>query len=127
MIDAMSAQTRRVITRRVFQVASRQQTVAEPDSDLTGLMGVGAAVARYLRRAGISHINQLVGQEPIAIFDRMCAVDGRRHDPCLLDTVMSAVDQAEGQPARPWWQYTARRKQLLEGRTASGAHTGRAS
>jgi hypothetical protein len=40
-------------------------------------------------------------------------VSGRRHDPCMLDTVMSAVEQANGGPARPWWHYTAERKRML--------------
>jgi hypothetical protein len=39
---------------------------------------------------------------------------GRPEDPCLLDTVLSAVDQADGQPARPWWSYSERRRGLLQ-------------
>jgi len=35
------------------------------------------------------------------IYDAICTVDARRDDPCLLDTIMSAVDQANGNPARP--------------------------
>jgi hypothetical protein len=31
-------------------------------------------------------------------------------------TVMSAVEQADGGPARPWWDYTAERKRTLSGR-----------
>ena len=30
-----------------------------------------------------------------------------------LDTFMSAVDQADGKPARPWWEYTPERKRSL--------------
>jgi hypothetical protein len=45
----------------------------------------------------------------------MCAASGRPLDPCLLDTVMSAVEQADGGPARPWWDYTAERKRRLYG------------
>ncbi|HEX3812426.1 MAG TPA: helix-hairpin-helix domain-containing protein [Mycobacteriales bacterium] len=83
--------------------------------ELLDLMNVGAAVARYFERIGITRISQLAGQDPVELYDRMCDTDGRRHDPCLLDTVMSAVEQADGGPARPWWDYTARRKSLLAG------------
>ena len=76
-------------------------------------MNVGRAVAGYLQRAGITEVHQLAGRDPVDIYDTICTVDGRRHDPCLLDTIMSAVDQANGNPARPWWTYTPTRKQLL--------------
>jgi Pathogenicity locus len=87
-------------------------------SDLLELANVGPAVARYLEGVGITHTSQLAGRDPVEIYEQMCAASGRRHDPCLLDTVMSAVEQADGGPARPWWDYTARRKRLLSG--ASG-------
>jgi hypothetical protein len=77
-------------------------------------MNVGQAVARYLERAGITQISQLAGRDPVDIYETICTVDGRRQDPCLLDTIMSAVDQANGDPARPWWTYTPARKQLLQ-------------
>ena len=87
-------------------------------SDLLELANVGPAVARYLEGVGITHTSQLAGRDPVEIYEEMCAVSGRRRDPCLLDTVMSAVEQADGGPARPWWHYTAQRKRLLSG--ASG-------
>lgn len=87
-------------------------------NDLTELVNVGPAVARHLGRAGITRVDQLVGRDPVDLFESICEVDGRRHDPCLLDTVMSAVDQAEGRPAQPWWAYTPARKQLLADRGA---------
>jgi hypothetical protein len=31
----------------------------------------------------------------------------------VLDTFMSAVDQANGAPPQPWWTYTPERKRLL--------------
>jgi hypothetical protein len=89
---------------------TRDSTTA---SDLTTLMNVGRAVAGYLERAGITEVHQLAGRDPVDIYDTICMVDAVRHDPCLLDTIMSAVDQANGNPAHPWWTYTPTRKQLL--------------
>jgi hypothetical protein len=85
-------------------------------SELLELANVGPAVARYLERVGITQTSQLAGRDAIEIYEEMCAASGRRLDPCLLDTVMSAVEQADGGPARPWWDYTAERKRRLSGR-----------
>jgi hypothetical protein len=79
-------------------------------SDLTSLMNVGPAVARYLSRAGINRIDQLAGRDPVEIYETICERDAQRYDPCLLDTIRSAVDQANGNPGRPWWTYTPQRK-----------------
>ena len=84
-------------------------------SDLLELANVGPAVARYLEGIGITQTSQLAGRDAVEIYEEMCAVSGRRRDPCLLDTVMSAVEQADGGPARPWWHYTAQRKRMLSG------------
>lgn len=87
-------------------------------SDLTQLVNVGSSVAGHFATIGITRVEQLAGQDPVELYERMSAAAGRRHDPCLLDTVMSAVDQAEGRPARPWWHYTPERKRLQARRTA---------
>lgn len=81
-------------------------------SDLTTLANIGPAMERDLTRLGISSVADLVGRDPVELYERLGALDGRRHDPCVLDTFMSAVDQANGAPPRPWWTYTAERKRL---------------
>jgi len=88
-------------------------------SDLLDMANVGPAVARYLARVGITERRQLAGQDPVELFERLCSADGARYDACLLDTFMSAVDQAEGGPARPWWHYTPERKRLQAEREAA--------
>ena len=90
-------------------------TATTASSDLLELANVGPAVARYLEAVGITQTSQLAGRDAIDIYEEMCAAIGRRLDPCLLDTVMSAVEQADGGPARPWWDYTAERKRMLSG------------
>ena len=90
-------------------------TAVRASSDLLELANVGPAVARYLDGVGITQVAQLAGRDAIEIYEEMCAASGRRLDPCLLDTVMSAVAQADGEPPRPWWDYTAERKRRLSG------------
>jgi hypothetical protein len=82
-------------------------------TQLIELTNVGRAVVGHFNRIGITKIEQLTGQDPIELYDKMSAAAGERLDPCLLDTVMSAVDQAEGLSGRPWWSYTPHRKVLL--------------
>ena len=81
-------------------------------SDLTTLANIGPAMARGLTRLGVGSVADLAGRDPVELYERLGAIDGR-HDPCVLDTFMSAVDQANGAPPRPWWTYTAERKRLL--------------
>jgi hypothetical protein len=92
-----------------------QDSAAFSSPALLELANVGPAVARYLERVGITQTSQLAGRDAIEIYEEMCAASGRRLDPCLLDTIMSAVEQADGGPARPWWDYTAERKRRLSG------------
>jgi Pathogenicity locus len=77
---------------------------------LQALPNVGPAIARKLVRLGITDPTDLRGQDPDLLFERLCAIDGRRHDPCLLDTFVAVVDHADGAPARPWWHYSRLRK-----------------
>ena len=79
-------------------------------ADLDELPNVGPAVARYLRRVGIRRPQDLLGRDPYQLFDQLCRVTGKRHDPCLLDTFIAAVRFMGGEPAEPWWAYTAERK-----------------
>lgn len=79
-------------------------------SELTSIPNVGPAVARRLARLGIVHPGDLRGRDPEELFDLSCMLDGRRHDPCLLDTFAAAVAYADGGPARPWWEFSRERK-----------------
>jgi hypothetical protein len=79
-------------------------------SELTSIPNVGPAVAAKLERLGIERPEDLRGRDPEALFERLALLDGRPHDPCLLDTFSAAVDFAEGGPARPWWEYSRERK-----------------
>lgn len=83
-------------------------------SDLLEMANVGPKVVGYLARVGITERAQLAGRDPVELFHEVSTRTGRPQDPCLLDTFMSVVDQADGRPPRPWWDYTEERKRLLE-------------
>jgi hypothetical protein len=87
---------------------------------LEQLPNVGPAVAADLRVLGIVSPADLRGRDPYALYEELCRVTRQRHDPCLLDTFIAAIRFMEGEPAKPWWAYTAERKRELQLRLARG-------
>jgi hypothetical protein len=79
-------------------------------SPLTTIPNVGPAVARRLERLETTRPDDLKGQDPYDLFERLCQLDGCEHDPCLLDTFVAAVSYVEGGPSRPWWEFSRERK-----------------
>ena len=77
---------------------------------LTDLPNIGPAMAGDLRLLGFRKPQDLAGQDAFALYRRLCGLTGCRQDPCVLDTLLSAVDFIDGGDARPWWHYTAGRK-----------------
>ncbi|WP_348688308.1 helix-hairpin-helix domain-containing protein [Acidovorax soli] len=77
---------------------------------LEQIPNIGPAMAADLRLLGIERAEQLRGRDAFALYQQLCALSAQRHDPCVLDTLMAAVDFMGGAPARPWWHYTGQRK-----------------
>jgi hypothetical protein len=84
---------------------------------LQDIPNVGPAVAADLRRLGITSPDELWGRDPYAMYNDLCRITGQLHDPCLLDTFISAVRYMGGAPKKPWWKYTAERKRELTARS----------
>ncbi len=78
---------------------------------LEQLPNVGPSITADLRLIGVAEPAQLVGRDPLALYRALAQATGKRQDPCVLDTFMAAVDFMQGGPARPWWAFTAERKQ----------------
>ena len=77
---------------------------------LQAIPNVGPAIATDLLRLGVADLPDLATREPDALYAALGALDGRRPDPCVWDVFAAAVAYARGEPARPWWHYTAIRK-----------------
>ena len=99
--------------RKSSKRSSERRDVAR----LQDIPNVGTAIAGDLRRLGITLPAELPGRDPYAMYDDLCRITGQRHDPCLLDTFISAVRYMAGEPNRPWWKYTAERKRELAARS----------
>jgi len=84
--------------------------------ELEDLPNVGRAVAADLRRIGIRKPGELAGRDPFAMYDQLEQVMGVRHDPCMLDVLISVVRFMEGGPPLPWWAFTAERKRIYKPR-----------
>jgi hypothetical protein len=90
-----------------------------PRTDITQLQqipNVGPSIAANLRRIGITVPQDLVGKDPYVLYEDLCRTTGTRHDPCVIDVFISAVRFMAGEPARPWWKYTAERKEHVAAR-----------
>jgi len=83
---------------------------AEGCKSLAQIPNIGPAMVGDFHRLGITVPTQLQGKDPYALYTQLCQLTSARHDPCVLDTFMAAVDFMEGAPPRPWWHYTAERK-----------------
>lgn len=78
---------------------------------LEDIPNIGPSIANDLRDIGIATPQALVRQDPYALYARVNAQTGQRHDPCLCDCFIAAVRFMEGGAPTPWWHYTAERKQ----------------
>ena len=93
---------------------SVSRVVASPKDceRLEQLPNIGPATAADLRALGILHPRELAQRDAFALYQALCALSGRRQDPCVLDTFMAATDFMRGAAPAPWWAYTAQRKRL---------------
>lgn len=83
-------------------------------ASLRDIPNVGPRTEEDFHRLGITRPEQLIGKDGLALYRKICRVDGVRHDPCVIDVFMAAVDYMEGAPKRPWFWYTPKRKKLLK-------------
>ncbi len=121
MGTASTALARRPAGARAAAPAKRRRTAIKAPKaanaalclTLEQLPNIGPALAADLRLIGIVEPQQLRGKDAFVLYQRLCAITDQRHDPCVLDTFMAAVDFMNGAPAAPWWTYTPQRKLLF--------------
>ena len=79
-------------------------------SRLEELPNIGEAMAGDLRLVGINHPQELIGKDPYKLYNELCRLTGKKHDPCVIDVFLSVVSYMEGGDAKPWWEFTEGRK-----------------
>lgn len=107
-----ASQTRGVPARRTAPRAlpPRKARQAGECLQLEQLPNIGPSLAGDLRLLGIEHPAELAERDAFQLYRALCTTTGKRHDPCVLDTFIAAVDFMRGGEPRPWWLYTAQRK-----------------
>jgi hypothetical protein len=80
---------------------------------LDQIPNIGKAVMKDLIHLGITRPEQLKNKDGIKLYHKLNKITGVRHDPCMADTFMAAVDFMNGGKARPWWDFTEERKKLI--------------
>ena len=94
------------VARRARYDILQQQTFAQ----LQTLPNVGPATAADLLRLGVTSVDDLSRRDPKELYERIGAMDGTRHDPCVLDTYAAAIHAARTGEAKPWWEFSGARK-----------------
>ena len=89
----------------------RKARTADECERLEQLPNIGPAIAADLRLLGVQHPSELAQRDALQLYQQLCRSTGKRHDPCVLDTFIAATDFMRGAAAKPWWNYTAQRKQ----------------
>src|SRR3546814_18484883 len=93
----------------------KKAVLAAQAEHLQQIPNIGPAMAEDFHLLGIRQCTDLIGQNPYALYQRLCQLNSKRPDPCVIDTFISAVRFMEGAPALPWLAYTGERKQIGRG------------
>ncbi len=88
-----------------------EKVVREKIERFTDLPNIGPPMAEDFVLLGFKHPQELAGANALALYQSLCEATGQRQDPCVLDVFISVIDFLNGNPAQPWWYYTAQRKQ----------------
>ena len=75
---------------------------------------VGKATAEDLVRLRVRGMRDLAKRDAMTLFKAISTLDGVRHDPCVIDVFMAAVEFARIGSCKPWWKYTPERKAMLD-------------
>jgi hypothetical protein len=94
---------------------SMSATASKPHMrQLRDLAGIGPSIERNLHALGIQNVGQLAKADPGELYQRLGEIEGKRQDPCVLDTFRCAVAQAANPDLPPhqrdWWWWSRQRK-----------------
>jgi hypothetical protein len=79
-------------------------------ANLATLRNVGKATLADFHLLGVATVADLAEQDADALYARLCAIMGRRCDPCVHDVFAAAIHQAKTGEALNWWIFSRQRK-----------------
>ena len=74
---------------------------------------VGVAIEKDFLLLGIKKPIELASKDPYQMYSDLCSVTNKKHDPCVIDVFLSAVNYMKGGPSKKWWEFTKERKMTL--------------
>ncbi len=80
---------------------------------LEDLANIGKAIAEDLRLVDIHQPRDIIGKNPYRLYKKLCAVTGKKHDPCVIDVFIAVIHFMEGGDPAPWWSFTEERKKHM--------------
>ncbi|MFA6121140.1 MAG: helix-hairpin-helix domain-containing protein [Sideroxydans sp.] len=81
---------------------------------LEDLPNIGKSIAGDLRSLGINTPADLAKCDPLSTYNLLSDSMGKRHDPCVLYTLMAAKHFLESGESVAWWKFTQAGKELLK-------------
>ena len=90
------------------------QTERETIDQFDQIVNIGRAMSGDFERLGLLHPRDLIGNDALELYRKICEADQTFHDPCVLDTYMATIDYMNGNPPQPWWKFTGLRKRRFE-------------
>lgn len=84
--------------------------------DFQDIPNVGKAIEKDFILIGLKEPIELINQDPYLMYDQLCNITQRKHDSCVIDVFISAVNYMKGGPPQKWWEFTKERKEQLSGK-----------
>lgn len=85
------------------------KTATEPWKVLTVIPGVGKSIAHDLLDLGITQVADLSDADPEMLYEKLCVMQGKRVDRCMLYVFRTAVYYASNKQHKPhllkWWNW----------------------
>jgi uncharacterized protein YdhG (YjbR/CyaY superfamily) len=101
------------VQENLARTAKPKQKYPQPELKLEDIPNIGKSIASDLRSLGIAGPQQLAQRDPLRTYLALADNMGRRHDPCVLYTLMAARHYLENGETLPWWKFTEQGKVLL--------------
>lgn len=86
------------------------KVVREKVRKFSDLPNIGPAAAKDFEILGFKAPHDLKGYDPLELYNALTHLTGSYQDPCVLDVFMSVTDFLDGNPPKPWWDFTELRK-----------------
>lgn len=81
---------------------------------LADIPNIGMSIAGDLHSLGIHTPEELATRDPLQTYLSLSNNMGKRHDPCVLYTLIAAKHFLESGESIAWWRFTQAGKDLLK-------------